>query len=265
MFKRGVFCDKKTPKAHIISKNFFKIICNFFIGSLTTLLLWYVFYLIIDHAVLPNPIVVLSSLPNLLNHNIFSHFLHSLYRMFMGLFISMMVGLILGILASNEKASKVFNPFLYFIYPIPRVAFLPVVMLVFGLTDTAKIVMITIVVVFPIIVVVRDTIRQIPKITYNSLICLGANRWQMFRFITLPYAVAGILSTLRISLGTSMAILFFTETYGTRYGMGFFILDMWQRINYVMMFAGIVVLGVTGFILFVFIDILENILLRWRK
>jgi NitT/TauT family transport system permease protein len=138
-------------------------------------------------------------------------------------------------------------------------------MLVFGLTNTAKIIMITIVVVFPIIVVVRDTIRQIPKATYNGLICLGASKWQMFKIVTLPFAFSGILSTLRISLGTSMAILFFTETYGTQFGMGFFILDMWQRINYVMMFAGIVVLSLTGFILFAIIDLLENVLLKWNK
>ncbi|MCL2611492.1 MAG: ABC transporter permease subunit [Defluviitaleaceae bacterium] len=242
-----------------------KILQNFLIGSICVIFVWYIAYFLIDHPVLPNPIAVFTALPNLLNHNIISHFFHSLYRMIMGLSISMIAGLIFGLIAANKRFSKIFNPFLYFIYPIPRVAFLPVIMLVFGITNTAKIIMITIVVVFPIIVVVRDTVKQIPKTTYNSLICLGASSWQMFRTVTLPFAVAGILSTLRISIGTSMAILFFTETYGTQFGMGFFILDMWQRINYVMMFAGIVVLSLTGFMLFVLIDLLENVLLKWQK
>ena len=237
----------------------------FVTGFLLVSLLWYAAYLVIGRAVMPNPLIVLRAVPYLLNHNIVLHFTHSLYRILVGLGASMLVGLVIGILAADRVASKVLTPFLYLTYPIPRVALLPVVMLVFGLGDTSKIIMISLIVVFPIIIVVRDSVKDIPKETYNTLTCLGASRLQVFVTITLPWAAASILSTMRISLGTAMAILFFTETYGTTFGMGFFILDMWQRINYVMMFAGIVVLSIAGFFLFICIDLLEGILLKWKK
>lgn len=238
---------------------------SFALGLALLIIIWYLAYWIIDRSVIPNPFLVLRTLPTLLEHNVASHFVHSLYRLFMALTLSMGIGLIVGLAAANKHFSKVLNPFIYFTYPIPRVALLPVVMLVFGLRDISKIIMITLIVVYPIIIVVRDSVKDIPKEMYNTLICLGASKFQMFVFVTLPWAVSGILSTLRISLGTAVAILFFTEAYGTRYGMGFFVLDMWQRINYVLMFAGIVLLSMTGFILFVFIDVLEEVLLKWKK
>ena len=235
---------------------------DFFIGSLLIGIIWYAAYLIIDRNVMPNPISVFQALPDLLNHNIALHFMHSIYRIFAGLIFSMIIGLAIGIIAADKAASKILSPLLYFTYPIPRAAFLPVVMLIFGLGDTSKIIMITLIIVFPIIIVVRDTVKSIPKEVYNTLICLGASRLQMFFTVTLPWAASGILSTVRISLGTATAILFFTETYGTTYGMGFFILDMWQRLNYVMMFAGIVVLSITGFFMFVFVDVLEGLFIK---
>lgn len=238
---------------------------DFVSGFFLLMLLWYTAYIIIDRNVMPNPVLVIRALPGLLEHNILTHFAHSFYRVFMSLGISMAAGLTIGILAASKTFAKILNPFIYFTYPIPRVALLPVVMLVFGFGDASKIIMITLIVVFPIILVVRDGVRDIPGEMYNAVTCLGASRFQVFLIITLPWAAASIFSTLRLSLGTAVAVLFFTETYGTNYGMGFFIMDMWQRINYVMMFAGIAVLSFAGFLLFVIIDIVENIVLKWKR
>ena len=235
------------------------------LGFALLMLLWYAAYVSIDRNVMPSPILVIRALPDLLNHNIFAHLAHSLYRVLMSLGVSMLAGLFIGILAAGKSFGKILDPFIYVMYPIPRIAFLPVIMLVFGFGDASKIIMIAIVVVFPIILVVRDGVRDIPRELYNAITCLGASKLQVFYVITLPWAAASVFSTLRVSLGISFAILFFTETYGTNYGMGFFIMDMWQRINYVMMFAGIVTLGILGFFLFVAIDVVESFVLRWKK
>ena len=242
-----------------------KAIKSFFIGASITILIWFLAYIIIDSRIMPSPLQVLRAMPLLLNHNIFTHLWHSSYRVLVALVVSVFLGLVIGISASNKYISKVLTPFIYFTYPIPRVALLPVVMLTFGLRDTSKIIMIVLIIVYPITIMVRDSVKDIPKELLNTLTCLGATKFQVFFTVTLPWAASGILSSLRISLGTAIAILFFTESYGTTNGMGFFILDMWQRLNYVLMFAGIVVLSLSGFLLFVFIDVLEDILLKWKK
>jgi NitT/TauT family transport system permease protein len=241
-------------------------IFNFAAGALLVLVIWYICYVVMNVNVLPNPLIVLAEVPSLFEHGILMHLARSLFRVAVALALSMAIGLAIGILASGSNViSRILTPFLYFTYPIPRVALLPAVMLIFGLTDTAKIIMIALIVVYPIIIVVRDIVKDIPKQTKNVLVCYGANRTQLFFYVTLPYALTGILSTARISLGTSMSILFFTEAYGARQGMGFFILDSWFRLNYVQMYAGIVVLSITGFMLFVIIDVIDNVALKWRK
>jgi len=246
-------------------KKFIQNCINFALGAVLVLAIWYIAHLVMDINVLPSPFVVLRSMPNLAAHHILTHAYHSAFRVFAAMALSMLIGLILGIgAAGNHLFSRILTPFLYFTYPIPRVALLPAVLLIFGLTDTSKIIMITLIVVYPIIIVVRDKVRDIPQQTYNTLTCYGANNIQVFFYATLPWAMSGILSTARITLGTAISILFFTETYGSRYGMGFFIMDSWMRLNYVQMYAGIVVLSVAGFALFVVIDILDRVFLRWQ-
>ena len=247
-------------------KKFLRTCANFVLGAISVLAIWYIAYLIIDSHVLSNPFAALRAVPGLMEHNILTHAYHSAFRVFAAMLISMFIGLTVGICAAGKHLpARILSPFLYFTYPIPRVALLPVVLLIFGLTDTSKIIMITLIVVYPIIVVVRDNVRAIPKQTYNTLICYGASKTQLFFYATLPWAVSGILSTARITLGTAISILFFTETYGGRHGMGFFIMDSWMRLNYVQMYAGIIALSAAGFILFLLIDVLESVLLKWRK
>ena len=236
------------------------------IGSIGVFAVWYVSFLVMDNNVLPSPIVVFRGLPDIMNDTMWLHLRHSFYRVAMGLLASMSIGLVIGILSAQSKwLGKILNPFIYFTYPIPRIALLPVVMLLFGMGDTSKIIMIALIVTYPVIIVVRDSVADIPKDIYNALTCYGASKVDVFFAITLPWAFSAILSTLRISLGTAIAILFFTETYGTRFGMGFFILDAWMRISYVQMYGGIVLLSVAGYLLFMLIDLLEDYLLRWKK
>ena len=247
-------------------KKFATTLINFAVGAVLVLVIWQVAHIAMDVNVLPSPFVVLRAVPGLFAGDILIHAYHSAYRVLMAMALSMFIGLAAGIgAAGNNMFSRVLTSFIYFTYPIPRVALLPAVLLIFGLTDTSKIIMITIIVVYPIIVVVRDAVKDIPRQTYNTLICYGAGKVQVFFYVTLPWAVSGILSTARISLGTAISILFFTETYGTRRGMGFFVMDAWMRLNYVQMYAGIVVLGMAGFALFVVIDVVESFALRWKK
>ena len=247
-------------------KRFLSALLNFTIGAILVLALWQIGHLALDIHVLPSPFVVLREMPRLLSREMLVHVYHSAYRVFMALFFSMLIGLLVGIAAAGKNPlSRGLTAFLYFTYPIPRVALLPAVLLIFGLTDLSKIIMITLIVVYPIIVVVRDSVKDIPKEIYNTLTCHGAGRFQIFIYVTLPWALGSILSTARISLGTAISILFFTEAYGARQGMGFFILDAWMRLNYVQMYAGILVLSIAGFVLFIMIDAVERIALKWKK
>ena len=163
------------------------------------------------------------------------------------------------------KFGALFEPLVYFTYPIPKIALLPVIMLLAGLGNASKIITITLIIVFQIIIGVRDAVKQISPTMYQVLDVLAANRWQTFVNVTGPASLAGFFSALKIALGTAIATLFFTEMYGTQYGMGYYIMDQWNRLDYLAMFGGIIVISVVSFLLFLTISGLERYCLRWQN
>lgn len=228
--------------------------------------IWYLLYIVINKSILPNPLDVYASMLHLDGQEIAIHVGYSLFRVFAGVVLALILGLSIGILMGRSpRWNKILDPVVYLTYPIPKIALLPVVMLFFGLGETSKILMIMLILLFQIIISVRDGVKAIPDNTYDVLSSIGADRVEKFWHVTLPGALSVILSTIRISLGTAISVLFFTEIYGTEYGMGYFIMDAWLRMNYAEMYAGIMLFSVVGFVLFLSVDYLEHRFMKWRK
>lgn len=235
-------------------------------GFILLNILWYIFSLMMNSRILPNPIKIYANLPNLLKDDFYLHINASLYRVGIGLLISFVIGISIGlIMGYSDKMNKLLNPLIYLTYPIPKMALLPIVMTLFGLGDGSKITMIVLITVFQIVVLVRDSVINISKESYNMLVSLGANRLELFYHVTLPSILPDILTNIRLSIGTSFSILFFSEGYGTSVGVGYFIQDAWSRINYIDLYSGILILSILGLVLFLFIDGIENIVCRWNK
>lgn len=243
-----------------------KKISMFLQGFIILNLLWYLISFSIKSSIVPMPHEVYRYIPELFANNFTTHILSSISRLFVGLSISFFLGGILGVLMGYFKAiDKLLNPLIYFTYPIPKTALLPVLMTIYGLGDGSKIALIVLITIFQIIVSVRDSVKSILKDYYNPLISLGASKAQLIRYVICPAIVPNLLSNLRISLGTSFSILFFAEAYGTSEGIGYFIQDSWSRINYIQMYSGIVVLSFIGLILFLIVDLIEGLLCRWNN
>ncbi|WP_286908945.1 ABC transporter permease [Clostridium sp. UBA1652] len=235
-------------------------------GFITFNLLWYLFSLKVNMKILPRPTEVYLNMFKLSNQELYKHVFVSLYRVSSGIIISLIIGSLIGLLMAYSKMwNKILNPLVYFTYPIPKTALLPIVMLLYGLGDKSKIIIIVLILVFQIIVAVRDAALNIPYETYNPIRSLGASKLQIFSHITLPAILPELLTTLRLSIGTALSILFFAEGYGTKYGIGYYILDAWSRISYLEMYTGIIILGLLGFVLFMLIDILEESLFKWKS
>lgn len=238
---------------------------TFIKGFIMINILWYLLAVILHMRVLPNPIEVFRGMGKLYENQIMLHILASLWRVFAAIGLSFLIGVPLGIIMAYSKGwNSILNPLVYFTYPIPKTALLPMIMLLFGLGDKSKITVITLIVIFQIIVGVRDAIVNIPSEFYDPLKTLGASKYEVFKFVTFPAILPEAITNLRLSIGTSLSILFFIEGYGTRYGIGYFILDSWTRIDYISMYGGIIVISILGFILFMIADILEQRLCKWK-
>lgn len=228
--------------------------------------IWYVAYLLVHHPMLPSPLEVYQAMGYLGGKDIVLNIGYSLMRIFAGVLLALIVGLLIGLLMGRSVLwNKLLDPVVYLTYPVPKIALLPVVMLFFGLGETSKILMIMLILLFQIIISVRDGVKAIPANTYDVLTSIGAGPGQKFWHVTLPGALSVILSTIRISLGTAISVLFFTEIYGTEHGMGFFIMDAWLRLDYPQMYAGILLFSLVGFVLFLLVDLLDYRFMKWRK
>ena len=193
-------------------------------------------------------------------------FLISLYRvlvaMFAGTLLAMPLGLVIG---RSPKLDAVCGPMLYLLYPIPKIVFLPVLLVLFGLGNAPKIALIALTVFFQVLVTVRDAAKLVPEAAVSSIRSLGAGRFDVFRHVVLPACLPDLFTALRISSGTAVAILFFAEAIAGSTGLGCFIVTSWALINYPAMFAGIIAMALLGVILYECFDLLEGYLSRYRR
>ncbi len=227
--------------------------------------LWHLISLLLNLPIVPSPLTVFANIIEIFTAKIEIHVFYSLSRIIKGIAISIFLGVPLGFLMGYfNKIDRLFSPLVYFTYPIPKIALLPIIMVLFGLGEASKLIMIVLIVIFQIIITSRDAVRDIPQETFRSLQSLGASRLQIFTEIILPASLSEVLTATRLALGTAISILFFTEIFGTEYGMGYFIMDSWMRVNYLDMYSGIVILSFMGFCIFVAIDIAEKYICSWK-
>lgn len=237
-----------------------------FLDVLVLFALWQAASLYLASPLFPSPIEVGRTLSEVFFRLIALHAGWSLWRIGCGLFLAVCVGFPLGIaMGYSARVHRFLSPVVYFAYPVPKIALLPIVMLAFGVGETAKILLIFLILLFQIIVALRDAVRAIPPETFYPLYSLGAPFSFVFREILWPASLPKFLTALRVAMATAISVLFFAETFGTQYGMGYFIMDAWLRVNYLEMYAGVVVLSLMGFSLFGLLDILERLLCRWQK
>lgn len=234
-------------------------------GIVIFLALWHGLASWVQLPVIPSPWRVVGNLYAVFAAKIAIHGVYSLWRMMAGVCLAVAAGFPIGLCMGYFPGwDKALAPLVYLTYPIPKIALLPVMMLIFGLGDITKILMIFLIILFQVIVAVRDGVKSIPKETYYPLYSLGAGFMDIVRDILVPASLPQFFTSLRVAMATAISVLFFTETFGTQYGMGYFIMDAWMRVNYLEMYSGIVVLSGIGLILFGAIDYLEKKLCYWQ-
>lgn len=238
----------------------------FLLDFLLLLVLWQGLSLAVESPIFPSPMKVGENVIEIFFDLIAIHARWSLWRIACGLCLAVAIGCPLGIaMGYSARVNRFFSPLVYVAYPIPKIALLPIVMLACGVGETAKILLIFLILLFQIVIALRDAVRTIPSETFYPLYSLGAPFSFVFREILWPASLPKFLTSLRVAMATAISVLFFSETFGTEYGMGYFIMDAWLRVNYLEMYAGIVVLSLMGLFLFGFLDVIERSLCRWQK
>lgn len=233
---------------------------------LILIVLWYLLAALVNKNILPTPITVVATLWNEITQGeLMTHFFASLWRVVASMLVSVLLaapaGLILG---QSPRINRLVSPMIYWLYPIPKVVLVPVVILLLGIHDPAKIVIIFLILFFQILVLVRDQAAALRPELILSVRSLGAGRRALFRFVYLPASLPAILTALRQSVGTAVAVLYVAELFATKWGLGYYIfLNGSNLYNYPAMYAGIVAMSLMGMLLYFGIDALEKRLCPW--
>ena len=225
---------------------------------------WYLLSFLFKTPILPYPHTVFSILPLSVEKGLGDHFGVSGYRILLSLSWALITAVPLGLyLGRRKRIDELVSPMIYLIYPIPKIVFLPLILLLLGLGDLSKIFIIFILVFFQILVTTRDASKGIDEEQILSVLSLGARPKQIFLHTIFPACLPKILTSLRVSIGTSIAVLFFVESFATENGLGFFILDAWSTLDYLSMYTGIMGMGILGVVLYEGVDRIERRYCRW--
>ena len=237
-----------------------------FLAALTLLIAWQILAMLVRLPILPAPLDVFSVFLREIRNGLPSHFVFSLWRVFAGMALSVLVAAPVGLAIGGSKTlDRILSPLIYLLYPIPKVVFVPVVILFLGIGDTAKITIMFLILFFQIVVLVRDQAAGLPPQLIQSLHSLGAGRRALFRFVYLPASLPAILTALRQSIGTAVAVLYITELSATKYGLGYYIYYNGSTLlDYPAMYAGVIAMSLLGLGMYFSVDWLEQKWCKWK-
>ncbi len=240
-----------------------KVLCYVFAVAFI-LVGWWVTALIVKSPALPTPAATLPVVVQFAGA-LWPAFWLSTYRVVVSLAIGTVLAVPIALLfARSKRLDALFGPVLYLMYPIPKVVLLPILLVLLGLADAPKIALIAITVFFQVLVAVRDAVKAIPESQILSIRALGAGRWGVYRHVIIPATLPAVFTSLRITTGTAIAVLFFAEAIAGSTGIGYFIMQSWAMVNYPRMFAGIIGLALLGVVLYAIFDAVEHRVTRWR-
>ncbi len=194
-----------------------------------------------------------------------SHLAYSAWRSFAGLAIAALIGIpTAAVLARFPRIDVYVSPLIYFMYPIPKVVFLPVLLLLLGLGNASKIAIVALISVFQVIIALRDAFIALDRAAFRAVRAFGGGNIDILRHVVWPASLPALFTALRLSCGTALAVLFIAESFASENGLGFFIMDAWSRVAYADLHCGVLCLALFGLGLFSLIDAVERISCPWR-
>jgi ABC-type nitrate/sulfonate/bicarbonate transport system permease component len=190
----------------------------------------------------------------------------TVYRALVGFLISMVAGILIGVAMSrNVIANWFFDPIISIGFPMPKIAFLPVVILWLGVFDVSKITVIVIDAIFPVIAATVLAIRGVERELIWSARNMGANDRELMWQIVLPAALPQILTGLQVSLPLSMIVAVVAEMLMGGYGLGGGMMTASRYADSTGVFAGIVEIAVVGYVMIKAMSMLRRRLLIWHQ
>ena len=228
------------------------------------LVAWAIVALVLKSPLLPTPWAVIGTFFADLPEGLGWHVLMSAWRIIVSILAATIIALPLGLaLGQNQRLSKFFRPLIYITYPIPKIALLPIIILFLGIGEAGKIFLLSFILFYQVLIVVWDASTNVQPEFVHSVRSLGANKRQLLRYVYFPACLPAILTSLRISTGIAIAVLYVAESFATNSGLGYYIMNSWQSLAYPKMYSAILGLCLLGLVLYFGFEQTEKRFCRW--
>jgi NitT/TauT family transport system permease protein len=195
---------------------------------------------------------------------ILKHFWASVQRVYGGFGAAALIGVPLGLIIGRVKLVREFvDPTLQLLRPVPVTAWLPLSMIFFGLGPRAAIFLVFLGAFYPIVLNTTFGVRSVDTKLFEAAAMLGCNGSSLFRQVVLPAALPAILNGLRLGHGFAWILIVVGEMTGVQEGLGAVIMDARMLSRADLVIAGMIVIGIAGFVSDRILVAINNYLLRW--
>ncbi len=231
------------------------------------LLVWKLASVAIASPILPSPEQTFRALfETAQTEGFWSDLAISSYRVVVSIALAWSLAFPLAILIGHDrKMDRYFSPLIFLTYPIPKMAFLPVIILLFGLGDPSKIILITIIIFFQILVTTKEGVSGVDQKYIDSMRSMDASERDILKEVIIPAALPSSFTALRIVTGTAISVLFFTESFAGSSGLGYMIMNAWTWGQYTQIYVGIIAMSILGISLYEIFTFIEGRMCKWRE
>ncbi len=223
---------------------------------------------IIDPRFFPPPSRIAAAATEMaLDGELWSHTWPTLLRLLVGGGLGAVAGIAVGLLmGAFRPVNAAFGPLFAALYPLPKIAIFPILLMIFGPTELPKMIAVFITTFFVMQINTVSGVWAIDRKLLEAGSAYGATGLDRFRFVVLPGALPFVFSGLRTATGTAVVVITAVEFTGaTTEGLGYLIWNSWQLFMPEKLYVGLVVIGIIGALLTWILTTSEKLILPWRR
>jgi NitT/TauT family transport system permease protein len=204
--------------------------------------------------------------PQYANGELWTHLSISLQRIAIGFLIGVVPGIIVGLaIGLFGPVRAIVQPLVDGTFPIPKIAVLPLFIMIFGIGEESKYAIIATAVIYLVLINTAAGVRNIDPIYLDVGKNFHATKLMMFTDVALPGALPLIVAGIKLSMGVALLVIVSAEFVGAKSGVGYLIWTSWQVFQVEKMYVGLIVIAVIGFVTAVLLSWLEQQLIPWRR
>lgn len=218
----------------------------------------------------PSPLAVLEkfyqiAIDGYRGHTLFGHFLISFYRVMAGFLLGTILGTFLGIaMGLSSIVRGLFDPIIELYRPVPPLAYIPIIIIWMGIGDSGKIMLLFLATFAIMVINARAGVKSVTVEKIHAAYSLGANKWQVLRYVILVNALPEIFTGMRVSMGVCWATLVAAEMVAATAGLGWMVLNAARYLRTDIVIMGVICMGFIGYGFDLIMRLLENKLIPWK-